>query len=408
MKEWTEQHREEMARIAAECREALLEHVVPFWTERVVDPMYGGYFTCFDAEGRLYDFRKPGWFIGRTMFTFSLLCQRFGPRREWMDIVRAGHEFLPRAAVGDGRFAQMLARDGTVLTGPVSIFTDHFAVKGLINELAAQGDQASAEETGRVRRLLDSLLDHVNDPMVLKGECPDERFQKHAVNFMTLTVLIEARKLFGSAYDAQLRECVERSLYQFASDELGAPMEYIGKDGKALPEGPGRLIDAGHTMESLWFSMEAADLLGEKAWYSRAEEVLDWVLRDCWDREYGGFIQHRDFERGEPEAPYLITDYDGTPVGWQDKIWWIQAEGLIALCMSAVRNGNEAHWNRFLELYAYVRKHFTEPRSGEWYSFLHRDGSILSDTLGSTLKGPYHVPRCLMMLISILEETPAE
>ena len=403
-----ERHRKEMEQIVKECREALLERVVPFWAGRVADPEYGGYFTCFNREGVLYDSRKPGWFIGRTMFTFSLLCQQFGYRQEWMDIVRAGHTFLPRAETGDGRVAQMLARDGTVLTGPVSIFTDHFAVKGLINELAAQGSRASEEEIIRVRQLLEKLLVHVRDPEVLRRECPDERFQKHAVNFMTLTVLIEARKLFGSDYDRVLRECVERSLYRFASDELGAPMEYIGKDGKALPEGPGRLIDAGHTMESLWFSMEAAGIPDQKEWNARAGEVLNWVIRDCWDQEYGGFIQHRDYERNEPEAPFLVTDYDGTPVGWQDKIWWVQAEGLIALCMSGVKNGNEAHWKLFLELYEYVKQYFTDPRTGEWYSFLHRDGSILSANLGSTLKGPYHVPRCLMMIISILEEALAE
>ena len=408
MNGWDEKHRTDMERIAKECREALLERVVPFWAKRIVDPKYGGYFTCFDQNGCLYDSRKPGWFIGRTMFTFSLLCQQFGYREEWMDIVRAGHDFLPKAYTGDDRFAQMLARDGTVLAGQESIFTDHFAVKGLINELAAQGDSAPAEEIKQARRLLDSLLIHVRNPEVLRKECPDERFQKHAVNFMTLTVLIEARKLFGRDFDGLLRECVERSLYQFASDELGAPMEYIGKDGKALPEGPGRLIDAGHTMESLWFSMEAAEILGEKEWDHRAGKVLDWVIRDCWDNTYGGFIQHRDYERGEPEAPFLITDYDGTPVGWQDKIWWIQAEGLIALCMSAVRNRNETHWSRFLELYGYVKQHFTDQRTGEWYSFLHRDGSILSANIGSTLKGPYHVPRCLMMLISILEKALAE
>ena len=397
-----------MARISEECKSVLLERVIPFWSERVVDKQFGGYFTCFDQLGSLSDTRKPGWFIGRIMYTFSLLCQRFGARDEWLEIAKAGYDFLPGASAGDGRFAQMLSRKGEILAGAVSIFTDHFAVKGLINFLTALGNKADEKDIAYTKELLDKLLIHVKDPEILRLECPDERFQKHAVNFMTMAVLIEAKKLFGSEYDSILREYVSRSLYQFASDELGAPMEYIGRDGKPLPEGPGRITDAGHTMESLWFSMEAADLLGEKEWYHRAGEVLDWVIRDCWDDQYGGFIQHRDFERGEPEEIFLITDYDGTPVGWQDKIWWVQAESLIALCMSAVRNNNEKHWDKFKELYQYVRLHLTDPRTGEWYSFLHRDGRMLLPDLGSTLKGPYHVPRCLMMITGILEKALAE
>ncbi len=382
----------------------LLDRVAPFWASRVVDEAFGGYFTCFDHQGRLYDTRKPGWFLGRTMYTFSSLCQRFGNRPEWLDVAKAGYDFLPKAEVGEGRFAQMLSRDGTILTGAASIFTDHFAVKGAVNYLFVLGKQAPGAEIERVKAWLDRLLLHVKNPDVLCGECPDERFQKHAVNFMTLTVLIEARKLFGDEYSAILRENVYRSLYQFACDALQAPLEYIGRDGAPLSVGPGRLVDAGHTMESLWFSMEAADQLGEESWYARAEQVLDWVIEKCWDADFGGFVQHVDFERGKPDDAYRITDYDGTPVAWDEKIWWVQAEGLIALCMSALRNGNESHWRRFTELYEYVKRHFVDAATGEWVSFLRRDGTILSGCLGSMLKGPYHVPRCLMMLSRALEE----
>ena len=396
-------HRDEIGRIAGECRHMLLEQVAPFWSERAVDDVYHGYYTCFDRKGRRYDSRKPGWFLGRTMYTFSSLCQQFGAREEWLRVVQAGIDFLPRASLGDGRFAQMLSREGEVLAGATSIFTDHFAVKGLINYLAALGEASEPEQAERVRALLERLLVHVNNPEILAQECPDRRFQKHAVNFMTMTVLIEARKLFGTAFDSTLRENVFKSLYQFASDDLEAPLEYISQDGRALPEGPGRLVDSGHTMESLWFSMEAADLLKESAWYGRAGQVLDWVIDKCWDERFGGFMQHVDYALGQPEEPYLITDYDGVPVAWDDKIWWVQAEGLIALCMSALRNDNEGHWRKFIDLYAYVRKNFVEENSGEWFCFLKRNGDMLCDNLGSTLKGPYHVPRCLATLTRLLE-----
>ena len=404
MNDFVRERRAEMSRIAEECRHMLLDQVMPFWSARIADKENGGYFTCFDRAGKLYDRRKYGWFLGRTLYTYAALCQLYGASDEWLEILQAGYVFIPKAALGDGRFAYLLSEDGRVIRGAESIFTDHFLVKGMLNCLAIPGIPTGEKKMEQVLTWLDLLLAHVKDPEVLRKECPDARFQKHAVNFMTLAVLLESGKLFGSAYHPLLREYVNRSLYQFASDDLGAPMEYIGKDGKALPEGPGRIVDAGHTMESLWFSMEASNLLSMPEWNARAGQVLDWVIIRCWDERFGGFIQHVDFEKGKPEDAFLVTDYDGTPVSWDCKIWWVQAEALIALCMSAVHNQSASHWKLFTELFGYVKERFADPETGEWYSFLHTDGSVLLGVPGSSHKGPYHVPRCLMMVSEVLRK----
>ena len=133
MNAFTQTHRTQMEAIAAQCRASLLNQVVPFWTERVVDPLHGGYRTCFDSNGTLYNSNKHGWFLGRTMYTFSVLCQEFGTRPEWLSIAKAGYDFMEASSVGDGRFALLLSPENAVLNGAESIFTDHFVVKGLIH-----------------------------------------------------------------------------------------------------------------------------------------------------------------------------------------------------------------------------------------------------------------------------------
>lgn len=396
--------RDRMASIAAQCRDDLVNHVAPYWADRVIDREHGGFHTCFAKDGTLYDARHPGWFMGRTMYMFSALYHEFDRNPRWLDVARAGYQSMPLYQLPDGRFAQMLTADGRVENGAISIFTDHFAVKGLINYLAALGHDAPKAEIDRARQMLDKLLEDVQKPDVLRTVCADERFMTHAVTFMNIAVLLESTKLFGDAYSSVLQENVFRSMYAFASDEWNAPLEHVGYDGHPIAEGPGRLVDAGHTMESVWFAMEAAQLLGLPQLTQRASQVLDWVIDRCWDGEYGGFVQHVDAFEPVPEEPYLYTDYNGVPVGWQDKIWWVQAEGLIALLSSALHTHNPAHWQLFETLYDYVRARFVDPQTREWYSFLHRDGSMLFDAPGSMSKGPYHVPRCLMMLCTLLEK----
>ena len=98
-----------------------------------------------------------------------------------------------------------------------------------------------------------------------------------------------------------------------------------------------------------------------------------------------------------------MTDYEGIPAAWDSKIWWVQAEGLNALFMSALLNENEKHFIYFKKLYEYTELYFRDKKYGEWYSILNREGGVLCDWKGFELKGPYHITRCLMK-ISLLAE----
>lgn len=397
-------HEKELRRLLRKVREELLCETIPFWENRVVDREYPGYLNCFDRRGCLYDDRKPGWFVGRTMYTFAALYNTIERREEWLDIARTGRAFMDGGFyAGGGRFRQMMSREGRVLKGTVSIFTDHFAVKGLYEYVKACPEEERQKEKESAGRLSDALFRNVEDPKVLASENIPPGFQKHAVNFMTLLVALESRDLFGQRYGEILKKCVEKSLYEFASDAYEAPFEYIGTDGKPKPEGEGRLIDPGHTMEAMWFSMKAGKKCGNTEYGRRAVRILDWVIDRCYDEEYGGFYQHVDLD-GALEERFRTNDYAGIPAAWDDKIWWVQAECLYALAMSALDHENERHYAYFLKMYDYIQTYLRDKEYGEWYSILKRDGTVRSDYKGFELKGPYHVPRCLMQLAVLIEE----
>lgn len=397
-------HEKELICLLKKVKEELLFETVPFWEKRVVDKEYSGYLNCFDRQGNLIDSKKPGWFVGRTMYTFAALYNTIEKREEWLDIARIGRAFMDSSFyAGKGRFQQMMSREGKVINGPVSIFTDHFAVKGLYEYMKACPEEIKLKDKELAEKLSDRLFENVKDPKVLASEGVPSGYQKHAINFMTLLVALESRELFGNKYEKILNNCVEKSLYQFASDAYEAPFEYIGTDGKPKPEGEGRLIDPGHTMEAMWFSMRAGKECGNTEYGKRAMKILDWVIERCYDEEYGGFYQHVDLD-GVLEKRFLVNSYAGIPAAWDDKIWWVQAEGLYALGMSALYHENEKHFTYFMKMYDYIQKYFRDNEYGEWYGILKKDGSVVSDDKGFELKGPYHVPRCLMQLVTLLEE----
>lgn len=397
------EHREEIQQIKKECQKQLLEDIIPFWEERAPDQEYGGFFQFFDRKGRLYCHQKEGWFQGRNLYMFSAFYRNIEQRAKWLQAAEKGYSFLVgKAALEDGRFSFRMEQDGTKKEGAVSIFTDFFAAEGISQFLGITGKNG---EEGR--KLLDQIVKqifkHLQDKNVLDMEQIPDGYEKHAINFMTILIILECRNILGTKYDEKLHECIKNSLYKFASDRYEAVFEYIAADKRKAPGECGRIMDPGHTMESLWFAMEAGIETNHPEYAKRAEKILDWVLLKCWDQEYGGFFLKTDYTGGKPQHPYDAETYGGCLVQWCDKVWWVQAEGLLALGMSALLNENKKHLEYFFRQYQYVKEHFMDREYGEWFPILKRNGEIILDDKGFAQKGPYHVPRCMMKLTMFIE-----
>lgn len=397
-----EKHSQELKLVQKDIRNQLFSNIIPFWEERIIDPEYGGYFTCFDRKGNQTSDLKPGWFVGRTLNTFAGLIRNYGPNARWEEIAEHGVAFLkPPFYAGNGRFNYLLSREGKVLEGTSSVFTDHFVLGGLYEYIRATG---KTEHIDFAKALSDDLFKNVKDKNVLHNLGVREGFQKSAVNFITMHVAQESSYIFGEKYLPIAKEYAQNVLYTFPSDEYEAVFENVSITGQPVLEGDGRLIDPGHTFEALWFVMEQGEILQTKEYNQRAATLLDWTWERCYDREYGGFYQFVDVEHHVPEKEFLSNTYVDIPVAWDAKIWWVQAEALIAYAKSALVNENEAHYRHFLEMYQYIKDFFVDKDHPEWYTFLNRDGTVLSDEKGTQLKGPYHVPRALYKVDSMIKE----
>ena len=54
-------------------KDTLLDNVLPFWEQNSIDWEQGGYFTCLDRSGKVYDTDKFIWLQNRQVWTFSML-----------------------------------------------------------------------------------------------------------------------------------------------------------------------------------------------------------------------------------------------------------------------------------------------------------------------------------------------
>ena len=83
-------------KLASLYKDELLDSVLPFWLEHSQDHEYGGYFTCLDREGKVFDTDKFIWLQCREVWMFSMLYNKVEKRKEWLDCAVQGGEFLKK------------------------------------------------------------------------------------------------------------------------------------------------------------------------------------------------------------------------------------------------------------------------------------------------------------------------
>jgi N-acylglucosamine 2-epimerase len=134
----------------------------------------------------------------------------------------------------------------------------------------------------------------------------------------------------------------------------------------------------------MWFVMEIAHHHGDHATIARAVDAALSILQFGWDEKYGGIFYFLDAQGKPPQQ-----------LEWDQKLWWVHVEALIAMLTGYALTGREACWRWFEKLHDYAWSHFPDPQHGEWYGYLNRQGEVLLPLKGGKWKGCFHVPRAL-------------
>ena len=121
----------------------LLQDVLPFWEQNSIDWKNGGFYTCLDRHGKVYEHDKFMWLQGRQAWMFSMLYNKVEKNENWLAIARNGIEFIIKHGMDDnGNFYFSTEEDGTPLVQPYNIFSDCFAAMAFSQFAVATGDES--------------------------------------------------------------------------------------------------------------------------------------------------------------------------------------------------------------------------------------------------------------------------
>ena len=380
--------------VAERYRSALLNDVVPFWMKYSPDNESGGYFTCLDRRGSVYDTDKFVWLQGREIWMFSHLYNTVERRDEWMQMALSGAGFLEKYGRDpDGNFYFSLTRDGRPLIQPCNIFSDCFAVMAFGELFKATGTARYGDIAHRTFR---NILKRADNP---KGQwsksVPGTRPLK---GFSLPMILSNLSGLVSHLLDRELvkrieEECIHEVMDVFFSQEHGLILENVSPDGSFSDSFEGRLLNPGHAIEAMWFMMDLAERRGEPELARRAVEITLRTLDKGWDKEYGGIFYFLDLKGYPPQQ-----------LEWDQKLWWVHIETLISLAKGYRMTGDRRCLAWFEKVDSYTWSHFPDPEYGEWFGYLNRRGEVLLPLKGGKWKGCFHVPRGLLQVWNAFRE----
>lgn len=390
--------------LAAQYKSELLDRVMPFWMERSIDEEFGGYFTCIERDGEVYDTDKFIWLQGREVWMLATLYNKVAEgdvspetRQAWLDAAIRGAEFLMKHGHdGQLNWYFSLTRDGQPLVEPYNIFSYTFAVIAFGQLYKATGDPRYADVA---KRTFDIVLE--------KRHCPKGRWSKAAAGARALktfdlpmilcNVALEIEELLEPAFLQETIDiCLHEVLDVFYRPELDMIVECVSTDGGLVDCHEGRLQNPGHAIEAMWFIMDLGRRLGRRDLIDKAVHIALREVEYGWDEQYGGIFYFMD-RLGKPRHE---LEFD-------QKLWWVHIETLISLIKGYQLTDNEECLQWFERIHQYTWEHFRDPEYPEWYGYLNRQGEVLLPLKGGKWKGCFHVPRGLMNCWLMLEELAA-
>lgn len=383
-------------KLANRYKRELLDSVLPFWLNKSIDKEYGGYFSCLDRDGSVYDTDKFIWLQGREVWLFSMLCNKLGKKQEWLDAAIQGAEFLKKYGHnGDYDFYFSLTREGKPLVEPYNIFSNTFACMAFAQLAKATGSEEYAEIS---RRIFKRILERRGNPKgkwskAVPGTRPMKDF---ALPMIICNMALEVEDIINDPQllEKTIDECLHEVLDVFYQPDLGCMLENVSSlDNSRLDCFEGREINPGHNLEALWFMMNLGIRRNDEALVNKCVEISLSVIERGWDKEYGGIFYFLD-SKGAPQQK----------LEWDQKLWWVHIESAIAMIKGYQLTGNKKCLEWFEKLDEYMWSRFKDPLHPEWFGYLNRRGEMLLPLKGGKWKGCFHVPRGLFEIWQILEK----
>ena len=385
----------DFSQMSKQYMDELLYSVLPFWLDNSQDTKFGGYFSCLNRDGSVYDKDKFVWLQGREVWMFSMLYNKLMKNEEWLACAKQGGEFLKKYGHDENMdFYFSLTREGKPIAQPYNIFSNTFACMAFAQLAEATQNDEYAE---LAKKIFNRILERQGNPKgswnkAYPGTRPMKDF---ALPMIVCNMALEIENILDDKdlLNKTIERCEHEVMDVFYQPDLGVMVENVSSVDNSLVDCfEGRTVNPGHDLEALWFMENLGVRLDDKELIKKCVDISLSVIEYGWDKEFGGIYYFMDRK-----------DYPQQQLEWDQKLWWVHIEAAIAMIKGYHLTGNQKCLDWFLKLHDYLWTRFKDKEYPEWFGYLNRRGEVLLPLKGGKWKGCFHVPRGLYQIGTILE-----
>jgi mannobiose 2-epimerase len=383
-----------------EIKSELVNNILPFWMERVVDPENGGFYGRIEGNGKVHPDADKGCVMNaRILWTFSS-AYRVLKNPDYLRIAEKSRDYLLDYFF-DKEFNGvywLVDNRGKMKDGKKQIYAQAFTIYALTEYYRVTGDYICLQKAIELFNLIekysfDNILNGYFEALSREwGELEDLRLsEKDANEKKTMNTHLHVLEAYTNLYrvwkDDTLKKQLSNLIGVFSERIVNRKTFNLNMFFDEDWNDKTNLVSYGHNIESSWLIYEAALVLGDQKIIGKVKKICVSIAEASKEglQPDGSMIYEKFFKDGHIDT---------------DRHWWVQAESVIGFLYASGLSGKEEYLDISLKTWKFISDHIVDRNNGEWYWSVNNNlHPNTKDDKAGFWKCPYHNSRMCLEII---------
>jgi cellobiose epimerase len=386
--------------LKSEVHDELVNNILPFWSERMIDTANGGFYGRIDGFGNVYKEADKGSVLNaRILWTFSS-ASRVLKNPDYLKTAERSKDYLLKHFCDNeyGGVYWLLNNKGERKDGKKQIYAQAFAIYGLTEFYRVTKDKTSLDKAIELFHLIekfsyDQILGGYFEAFSREwGQIDDLRLSaKDANEKKTMNTHLHVLEAYTNLYrvwkDDFLKKQLRNLIGNFTDIIVNSKTYNLNMFFDEKWNDKTDLVSYGHNIESSWLIYEAAIVLGDDLVIEKAKMIC---LR----------IAESSKEGVMPDGSMIYEKFFNSERKDTDRHWWVQAETVVGFLNAYYLSGEKDYLVHSLEAWQFIKDNIIDRKNGEWYWSVNENlQPNLKEDKAGFWKCPYHNSRMCLEII---------
>ena len=385
-----------------ELKQELTADILPFWSNKMQDWEFGGFYGRIDGDGVIHKEAHKGAVLNaRILWTFSSAWRIF-KNPDYLKVAERAYRYLLDYFIDKehGGVYWELDHLGKPAITKKQTYAQAFALYGLSEFYRATVQPEALEEAIKLFHLLekhgrDKKRGGYFEVFSIDWQPIDEAHlnEKETIEKKTMDThlhILEAyTELMRVWKNSKLEQAQRNLIHLFTHKIMDKKTHHLHLCFDDKWDCKSRSISYGHDIEASWLLVEAAEVLDDKLLIEKIKAISLEIIKAA-------------LEGLQPDGSLIDEVNDG--VADTNRHWWVEAETVCASMHAWYQSRDRAFLDIAVNCWKYIRKYIIDKENGEWIWCVSREGAPnrKGDKAGFW-KCPYHNGRMCMEVMEILE-----